>query len=234
MSHLKRLVAPRSWPIERKKTKWIAKPLAGPHTLEESMPLAVILKEILKFVRTTKEVKKILKEGQILVNNVVRKEVNFPIGFLDTLSVPTLNEYFRVLYDHKGRLTFLPIPKTESTIKPEKVIGKKIIKKGKIQINLNDGRNLLLDKCDYKVGDTILVDLTTKKVKDHYKLEAGNLVYLTAGNKKGSVGKLKEVIVRGLSEEPMVKYNLGGKDHLTLKKYAFVIGKDKTCIKLEK
>ena len=53
-SHLKRIAAPRTWDIDRKTTKFIARPKPGQHTLQLGMPLAVLLKEILKKMKTNK------------------------------------------------------------------------------------------------------------------------------------------------------------------------------------
>ena len=60
--HLSRLTAPKSWPIKRKSTKWITRPHPGPHTLKNCMSLNIVLKNILKYAKTTKEVKKILDD----------------------------------------------------------------------------------------------------------------------------------------------------------------------------
>ena len=40
--HLKRVAAPRTWPITRKTSKWVAKPSPGPHSQEHGMPLVVV------------------------------------------------------------------------------------------------------------------------------------------------------------------------------------------------
>ena len=42
-----RMAVPKSWPIERKISRWIMRPICGPHAIENCLPLGVILKEIL-------------------------------------------------------------------------------------------------------------------------------------------------------------------------------------------
>jgi len=44
--HLKALVAPEFWPILRKEYKWTVKPRPGPHPMERSLPLLLIVRDI--------------------------------------------------------------------------------------------------------------------------------------------------------------------------------------------
>ena len=62
---LKRLAAPKTWHVERKKTKLITKPVPGPHKTENGIPLNILLKEILNYAKTTREVKKLLATNEI-------------------------------------------------------------------------------------------------------------------------------------------------------------------------
>ena len=57
--HLKRINAPNTWPIERKTTKWISRPRLGSQSMNKSLSLNTIIKEILKIVKTSKEVRSI-------------------------------------------------------------------------------------------------------------------------------------------------------------------------------
>ena len=44
---MKRLTAPRSWPVPRKSHVWITSPSPGPHSIEVSMPIMVIIRDML-------------------------------------------------------------------------------------------------------------------------------------------------------------------------------------------
>jgi small subunit ribosomal protein S4e len=66
--HLSRLAAPKTWPIERKRSKWVAKPVPGTHSIMFSMPLQVCLTDILKLAKNKNEVKRILQQGFVLVD----------------------------------------------------------------------------------------------------------------------------------------------------------------------
>ena len=91
-NHLKSLAAPKTWPIPRKRFVFVTKQHPGPHTLNSSMPLSVVLRDVLKALSVAREMKKALAAGKILVNGVVRKEMKFPVGIFDTVSVPDADE----------------------------------------------------------------------------------------------------------------------------------------------
>ena len=46
-SHIKRLVMPRSWPLPRKSSIWVQKPNPGGHSIENCMPMALVLRDVL-------------------------------------------------------------------------------------------------------------------------------------------------------------------------------------------
>ena len=41
-NEMKRLTAPRSWPVKRKASHWITKPSPGAHAVEDSIPVNVV------------------------------------------------------------------------------------------------------------------------------------------------------------------------------------------------
>lgn len=223
--HLKRLNAPKSWPIKKRKgIKFITKPLPGPHSLNKSLPLNVLLKDILNYAQTTREVKKILNENKILVNNLVRKDQGFPVGCMDTISIPSISEYYRLVYNERGKFILKPIKKEEAGFKLHKIQNKTMLKGNKIQLNLEDGKNILVPKDGYKVGDSVLLE--NNKIKKHLKLEKNALIFLTAGKHIGKVGILEEVYKPSPITETKISFKLNNKKFETLKKFAFVVEKD--------
>lgn len=219
-NHLARLNAPKRWPIKRKEYKYIIKTSPGPHTFKESIPLSLIISNLLRYARTTKEIKKILNEGKITVNNCVRKERSFSVGFMDVLHVSSLQENYLVIYDKKGRFALAPIKKKESSNRILRKIKRKIVaKKGKIQITCTDGTTILTDKSSYHIGDTIVQSLDKKTVNDHLPLQKGARIYVIGGKNVGTIGIVEEIkdqnIVVKATEEVFI----------TAKRYAFVIGK---------
>src|SRR3989344_5576822 len=162
-NHIKRIAAPKSWDIKRKTYKFIARPMPGPHSVKFALTLNFLLRNVLEYAKTTKEIKMILTNKSILVDKKIRKDYKFPIGLMDVVEIPKLNEYYRVLYDTNGRLKLVKIDKKESNLKLLRIVKKSAVKKGKIQLTFHDGRNLVLDKFEGNVGDSALFDIENKK-----------------------------------------------------------------------
>ncbi|MFH1592547.1 MAG: 30S ribosomal protein S4e [Candidatus Woesearchaeota archaeon] len=225
MSHLKRLRAPKSWSIKKRKgIKFIARPMPGPHKLNESITLNHVLIEVLNLAKNKKEVRYILNQGKILVNNKSRKGQRFPIGLMDTVAIPDNGSFYIVLYDEHGKFSLVPIKKEDSEVLLCKIINKTILKKKKTQINLHNGENILVEKDGYRVGDTLLVQ--GDKIKKHLKLEKGSLIYLTSGKYKGSSGVLEKIERLSELSEDMITIKRNKEQIVTRKKYAFVIEKE--------
>ncbi len=224
--HLKRLNAPRSWPISRKGTKWVTRQNPGAHSLENSVPINIMLKDILKYARTTRDVKKILNSKEVLIDNVARTDIKFPVGIFDIVNIPKTKEHFIILLNKKGKIFLKKITEKNAELKQAKIIGKTMMKKGKLQINLNNGNNIIIDKKDYKVGDTLIINLKDKKIVKHIKLEKGAVVYLIKGKHIGEVGTLESIPKLKNSENNLVELKINDKVVNTLKKYIFVVDKE--------
>ncbi|MBS3135192.1 30S ribosomal protein S4e [Candidatus Woesearchaeota archaeon] len=226
-NHLKRLNAPKTWPISRKGSKWITKQNPGPHKLNESMPLNIIIRDLLIYAKTTKEVKNILSNKDILINKRVIKEKKFPVGTFDIIEIPKTKENFLFLLNKKGKFFLQKIDDKKAEVKHLKIIGKKVLKKNKLQINLYNGNNFLTDKKEYNVGDTLLINLKDKKILKHLKLEKNADVYIIDGKYVGLTGTVESLSSNKKNDTIDLKIN--NKNVKTLKKYIFVI--DKALIK---
>ena len=224
--HLKRLNAPKSWPIERKSTKWITRPRSGGQKLIRTMSINSIMKELLGIVNTSKEVKLSLNKGLIKVDGIVRKDPLFPVSVMDVITIKDDN--YRLLVNLKGKLFLNKIKKDDAKLKPKQIIGKKVLKGKKLQLNFIDGTNLIHKDSKLKVLDTVL--FSEGKEKESLKFEKGMLVYLFEGNKIGRLGILKEILSKNGVQPTKIKVQIDKKDNITLKKYAIVIGKTKPLI----
>jgi len=196
------------------------------------MPINLILKEILEITSTTRETKKILTNKEVLVNKKPVKDSKYPVSLMDVIDIPKLNKYFRLLFNQRGKLTLHPINKEESNIKLSKVINKTLLKNKKIQLNLDDGRNILIKKDDYKTGDTIVFDLSKKEIK-HLKLEKDALIYLTGGKNIGKMGTFESIKQFPGSQKDKIIFKIDKQKLESSKEYAFVIGKDKPIISIQ-
>jgi small subunit ribosomal protein S4e len=225
--HLKRIAAPPSWTIHKKENTFITRPNPGRHSFSEGMPVTIIFKNLLKYAETTAEVKKILQNNEVVVDGSRVKDPSFLVGLMDTFEIKNLNQKFRMLVNSKGKLTLTEITKGEANIKPCKIIGKTIIKGGKTQINLFDSRNILVDKDNYNVGDTVVITLPQQTIKEHIKFENGSFIFLTGGRHIGDSG-----IIEDMKDNKIRYMSKSGEKLEVLKKFAFVLGKEKPVISL--
>ncbi len=223
--HLKRLNIPKTWAVKKKGIKYIKRPLPGPHSFDYGMALSVFLRDVLKIANTNKEAKYIMNNNEVLIDGIRRRDDKFVVGFMDTISIPSTKEYFRVVFNKKGKLDYIKIDEKESKLKICKIKGKRMYKG--LQINLSDGRNILTDKKDCKVGDSVLIEFPKQNIKDVIKLDRGSLVFLIGGKHTGKIANVVEI------KDSVMKCSTKEGDFETLKKYAFAIGKEKPLIKVE-
>lgn len=221
--HLARLVAPDSWPIDKKKgVKWISRPSPGPHALRSCITINLILKSILKYAKTTSEVKKLLYDGKVLVNKKVRKDHKFPVGVMDVFDIPIKKEHFRILYTPKGRFMLHKISEEESKLKPSKITGKTTIRGKKTQLNFNDGRCMVVEKDGFKVGDTLILSMGDEwAIKKHLGFGKGAQVYIIEGKYKGMSGVIEDV--KQIFRNPTITVKSKNKTFETSKHFTFII-----------
>jgi len=197
---LKRKPAPRFWPIHRKEFTWVVRPSPGPHSLQNCLPLAVVLRDILGLAQTRKEAKTIVSQGKVYLDGKVRRKDNFPIGLMDVVSMPDADKNFRIIPSKKG-LILHPISKEEASFKLCRIEDRTIIKNGHIQLNLHDGSNLLVKVAEsdnpkedvYKTLDTIKLSLPEKQILENIRTKEKGFAIITGGKNIGRYGKIVEI-----------------------------------------
>jgi small subunit ribosomal protein S4e len=221
--HVKRTAAPKTIPISDKKSRlWITKTSPGPHPKKQSMPLLVLLRDVLKVAETGREIGKVLSARAILVDGKPRTDKDFPVGFMDLVSIPSAKKAYRMVVDYKGRL--VPIECKDSNTKLVKVTGKTTVKGGKLTIHLHDGKCMFADN-NVKVGDSLTISLPKLQLKSHLKLHKGARCIIREGKHAGTIVKLKDIITRqaGKVPEALVQAEDGGDEFITVAKYLFVV-----------
>jgi small subunit ribosomal protein S4e len=191
--HLKRLPAPRTWSIPRKTDFWVVRPSPGPHPIAESVPLGSILRDMLKVCDTAREARHILNNRGVLVDGRVVTDAKFPVGLMDVLTLKETKAHYRMLVNLRGRMSLVPIEAAEANWKLCRVEDKTTVRGGKTQLNLHDGRNILLPKDAYKTGATLRIQVPDQKVVEHYELGKGAPVLVTAGKHVGEIAHVQEV-----------------------------------------
>lgn len=197
---LKRKPAPRFWPISRKEFTWSVKPSPGPHSLEKSLPLAIVLRDILGFAKTKKEAKAIVSQGNVYVDGKIRRDENFPVGLMDVISLPSVQTSFRVLPTSKG-LTPYTIDDRESDFKLCRIEDKTLVKNGNVQLNLHDGSNIFLRAEDseapkeevYETLNTLQLSLPEKEILNQIEMKEKDFAIITGGKNIGKYGEIIEI-----------------------------------------
>lgn len=229
MTHQKRLSIPKSWKAGKKGYKWVSTTRPGPHSQARSLPLGIIIRDILKLVDNSREGKRVLSEGKVLVDGIPRKDLRFPVGLFDVISLPLSNESYRMLQDEKGRLTLYKLNEANVN-KLCRINNKTTLKGGKVQLNLNDGTNILGSN-EYGTKDSLILSVPDKQVVKHLQFKVGNLAMVVGGLHSGEIGKIKEIREVKSSRHNTVTIS-GDTDFETIEDYVFVIGEDKPEIRL--
>lgn len=220
--HLKRRTAPKTWPVTRKESTFIMRPRPSGHTLALSMPITIVLREVLGIVGTAKQAQLVMRTSDVKVNGRQLNHKDDPVGFMDVLTVGKDN--YRILINKNNVLTVEPVKKGEE-YSLHQITGKTSLKGGKTQINCRGGFNILVDKDNYKTRETLVVDLLGK-IKESLPFAKGSTVLVIGGAHIGRVGTMEEI-----DETTGTLTISAGKDKITTSKdYAFVIGKDKPII----
>lgn len=235
--HLKRLAAPGHWQIQRKVRPFTIRSHPGPHALHESVPLGIIIRDMLHLTSTYNETRRIIAQGQVKVDGRIRKVYKYPVGLMDVIEVPETKTYLRVVPDSRHFLQLHKITKKETSLKPCKITGKSTTKKGYIQLHLHDGRTILLKitnpkakpKEKYKTGDTLLIKIPDQTIQTHIPLKKDVTAIITGGDHTGFVGKLMKI-----DTENRLGTLKGGnkKTILTAIRYVFPLGEEKSLISI--
>lgn len=199
--HLKRMPAPVFWPIHRKEFRWVVKPKPGPHPIRQALPLLLVVRDILGFAKTRKEARSVIAEGQVEVDGKIRREEKFPIGLMDVLRIPSAKKTYRVIPTPRKGLTLHAVKAEEAAFKLCRVENKKSVKGGHIQLNLHDGRNILLKVKDphkstedtYKTSDVLKIKLPSQEIIDYIKMGEGASVLVTGGKNIGRHGAIVKI-----------------------------------------
>ena len=227
MAHLKRLVAPKTWVIERKTKKWAVRPSPGPHPIEKSIPLLLLIRDYLKYADTAREARRIIGNREVIVDGKPQTNPKFPCGLMDVISIPKVEEHYRILLDSKGILRLTPIDAEDAKWKLCRIENKTTVKNGKIQLNLHDGRNIIADG-NYKTGDVLKISLPEQEILDVFPLASKSLAMIIGGKHAGDIAEIEEIEITRNPKPNVVKL----KGFSTIKPYVFPVGKEKPVIEL--
>ena len=240
--HLKRKPAPKFWPIHRKEAVWTVKPKPGPHPLSRCIPLALVVRDILKLAKTRKEAKTIISQGKIKVNGKIQREELFPVGLMDVISIPEIEKAYRILPSEKG-LFLHSIGMDEAEFKLCRIEDKTVVRGGHIQLNIHDGTITLIrvenpkkpEEDVYQTLDTLKLSIPDLEVIGHMKLTVGASAIFVGGKNIGKYGK-----ITAIEEKPSQKRRdllitieeQNGNRFQTTLNFVFVLGDTEPSISL--
>ena len=126
--------------------------------------------------------------GMVKVNNVTRKDENFPVRVFDVFSLEKSGKDYRIeIVNKKFSLTL--ISSKDVGTKIVKISGKKVLGKNKTQMNLEDGRNFLA-KDNFSIGDSVIVDTRENKIVEILPIKEGATVEIIGGKHAGDRGEI--------------------------------------------
>lgn len=179
---------PKTWPISRKGTKYIA---VTRHAKNRGISLLAILRDVLKLVKTRKEVKHFILNGEVKVNNKIRKDELFPVQVFDVVSLEKIKKNYRLNIVNK-KFKLEEVSGKDSGKKIVKISGKKNLDKGVVQMNLEDGQNFIT-KTSFNVGDSVLLNTTENKIEKVLPLKEKAKVEIISGKHAGEKGTLRSI-----------------------------------------
>ncbi len=210
--HLKRQKVPKTWPIARKGTAFVVRPLSN---IKNGIPMLVVLRDMMKLAQNRKEVKNAINSKNILLNLKPIQDERHSLSLFDLITIVPENKNYRIELTGKGKFA---IKEFSGDNKVSKVINKKTLKGKKIQLNLSDGNNFLSD-VDCKVDDSVLIDLKNKKIEKCLPLKEKANVVVFEGKHAGKVGVVNKMI----GERKMAELTLGENTSNVLIKQLMVV-----------
>ncbi len=217
--------------LKRKKNTWTIRTSPGAHSKNTSVPLGFVCRDLLGLGESMFETKKILNAKNVLVNGVARSDQKFAVGLFDVIELLLENKRFRIVFDNNGRLVLSEIKNKGSVEKISKILFKKMVKGGLVQLTTNDGFVFREKKSDYKPGDSLKISLPQKKILGGFELKTGKTVYLINGeNKVGKIGKVTAISGSSKSREKIINIDVDGEVLKTVERNVIVIGDNSTSI----
>lgn len=224
-------MAPLFWNISRKNKRFVITVRPGSHPKNYSIPTAVLLRDVLKIVKTLREAKSAIYAGKVLVDGIKRKSLHHSIGLMDVVELEGVSDIYRLVPQKGHILKPIKINKSEKTKKISKVSSKTSIKNAKTQIGFHDGRTVISD-IDVKVGDSCLIEIPKQKILEVIKLEQGCQVIVIKGVNAGQVGTVEKTEQGTYSLPKRVLLSLGERKIEIPTEMIMVVGKDKPIIEI--
>ncbi len=239
--HSKRLSAPITYAIKRKHGVFTIRPHPTRGSYETAIPLGIVLREILGYAKTLNEVKKILVRKMVKVDGKVRTDYKFAIGPMDVLEITKTQEFFR-LVPYQGKRLYILHPITEENSKRKilQVVKKNSLRGGLTQFTFHDGRTLAVNPAEETTipvqeispKDSVLFNLETNEVMEHYPFAEGNYGLIAGGRHVGLLGTITEIESQLGRKMRTITLQTDEGELKTSDTHIFIVGTDKSMVSL--
>jgi small subunit ribosomal protein S4e len=228
----KRFMTSKARQRDTKGGTWAVRSIAGPFTKDKSIPLGVLLRDILDIGRNMREARIVLNGGKVSVNGIKRKDYRFSVGLFDIVSIEGFENDYTIIFDLTGKLLPKEIGKEKKKSKLCRIEGQRKIKGGKAQISTNDGRNIIVDDGKgFKANDSIEIEVPSQKVLKTFKFEKGARAFIRGGKHAGMEGTIKEIKENkeeeAIKSEKLVVIKVGSMELQTNAENVFIMGEEK-------
>lgn len=187
--HKTRDSSSKVWPIPRKGTKYIVVPSRNP---QNGIPLIILMRDILGLVDTKKEMKRLLHEKAVSVNGRIVHSEKHSLLLFDTVELKSANKYYKLVYSDNRKFGLEEIGEKETGKKICKLANKKMLNGKKMQLNFNDGINILSNE-KINIGDSALINLSSNKIEKVLPVKEKAKVLLIKGKHLGSLGEIAKI-----------------------------------------
>jgi len=228
---LKRQMAPMFWGISRKEKRFVITVKPGSHPKNTSIPTAVLLRDVLKKVKTLREAKSSIYAGKVKVDGATKKSLHHSIGLMDIIELEGTTDMYRLAPKDGRILVPIKIDAAEKSKKLVKVKSKTTIKGGKTQIGFHDGRSIITDT-NVNVDDTCLLQIPEQKILEIIKFEKNSQVIITKGVNAGHIGPINEIKQGTFTLPKRISLLIDDKAIEIPANITMVVGKEKPLIQI--
>merc|ERR1712151_1060060 len=146
-----------------------------------------------------------MMQRTIKVDGKVRTDVTYPAGFMDVVTIERTGEFFRLLYDVKGRFVCHRISAEESAYKLGKVKRVAVGKNSVPYLETHDARTIRYPDPDIKVNDTVAIDIKVGIITHREKHASSyDIVHIKDAADHSFATRLSNIFIVGKGNKAMV------------------------------
>ena len=204
------------------------------------MPLVLVIRETLGYAKTSKEAERIINTGKVVVDGVARKDHRYGVGLMDVVRIEATGETFRVLPKPSRGMSLSPISQKEAGYKLCRVVGTRSIEGGKTQLNLHDGRNIVVQTRDPRqkaddavaVGGALQLTVPDQKLVKYIPFQPGGVGLVIDGRNQGLYGKIISITPGTHARPKTVRIETATEAFETPAKYVIPVGTETSLVEL--